>query len=101
AYICLFVCLTTKAIHIELASDLSTDSFLAAFKRFISRRGPVSFMYSDNGTNFVGAKAQLDEMYKLLVSNNFISAWNDELTKYRIIWKMIPPRAPHFGGLWE
>lgn len=101
AYICLFVCLTTKAIHIELASDLSTDSFLAAFKRFISRRGPVSFIYSDNGTNFVGAKAQLDEMYKLLVSNNFISAWNDELTKYRIIWKMIPPRAPHFGGLWE
>lgn len=60
-YICLFICLTTKAIHIELVSDLSTDSFLNAFKRFLSRRGPVSCMYSDNATNFIGAKNSLDE----------------------------------------
>ncbi|XP_052748152.1 uncharacterized protein LOC128200074 [Galleria mellonella] len=83
AYICLFICLVTKAVHIELATDLSSDIFISAFKRFISRRGPVSCLYSDNGTNFVGAKAQLHD----LMLNN------------RIEWHMIPPRAPHFGGL--
>lgn len=85
AYICLFICLVTKAVHVELTTDLSSDTFLSAFKRFISRRGPVSHMYSDNGTNFVGAKSQL----------------NDLFTDHRIEWHMIPPRAPHFGGLWE
>lgn len=86
AYICLFICFVTKAVHIELVTDVSSDTFISAFKRFISRRGPVSYLYSDNGTNFVGAKAQLQE----LLAN-----------RYRIEWKMIPPRAPHFGGLWE
>lgn len=85
AYICLFICLVTKAVHIELASDLSSEAFISSFKRFISRRGPVSHMYSDNGTNFVGAKSQINEL----------------LTDHRIEWHMIPPRAPHFGGLWE
>lgn len=85
AYICLFICLVTKAVHIELTTDLSSDTFISAFKRFISRRGPVSHMYSDNGTNFVGAKSQINEL----------------LTDRRIEWHMIPPRAPHFGGIWE
>lgn len=52
-YIALFVCMTTKA------SDLTTDAFLAAFRRFISRRGPCRELYSDHGTNFVGAKKEL------------------------------------------
>lgn len=86
AYICLFICFVTKAVHIELVTDVSSDTFISAFKRFISRRGPVSCLYSDNGTNFVGAKTQLQELLA---------------TRYRIEWKMIPPRAPHFGGLWE
>lgn len=85
SYICLFVCLVTKAVHIELATDLSSDAFISAFKRFISRRGPVSHMYSDNGTNFIGAKSQINEL----------------LLDRRIEWHMIPPRSPHFGGLWE
>lgn len=92
AYICLFICLVTKAVHIELVSDLSSDTYLAAFKRFISRRGPVSCLYSDNGTNFIGAKAQLEEYNSLLRA---------ELVSRRIEWKLIPPRAPHFGGMWE
>jgi Integrase core domain. len=52
AYICIFVCLCTKAIHLELAADLSTDAFMAAFKRFLARRGAVSVMYSDGGKTF-------------------------------------------------
>lgn len=54
-YICLFVCFTTKAIHLEPVSDLSTPAFMAALSRFIARRGCPLNMYSDNGKNFVGA----------------------------------------------
>lgn len=55
AYICVFICLFTKGLHLELASDLSSETFLAAFKRFTYRRGHIQNLYSDNGTNFVGA----------------------------------------------
>ena len=54
-YLCLFICMSTKALHLELATDLSSETFLAALQRFIARRGLVSHMYSDNGTNFTGA----------------------------------------------
>lgn len=101
AYICLFICLTTKAIHIELVSDLSTDNFLNAFKRFLSRRGPVSCMYSDNATNFIGAKNCLDDLYNFLEANSTNEVLRNEFNIRRIEWNTIPPRAPHFGGLWE
>lgn len=55
-YICIFVCFSTKAVHLELVSDLSTPSFLAALKRFICTRGKPKTLWSDNATNFVGAK---------------------------------------------
>ncbi|XP_070854768.1 uncharacterized protein [Drosophila suzukii] len=67
-YICLFVCLMTSAIHLQLATDLSTDTFLACLWRFMSLRGKCSQIFSDNGTNFVGAKRALDEMQQLLSS---------------------------------
>ena len=63
SYVCLFICLATKAVHLELASDLSTDCFLAAFKRFISRRGNCLTVFSDCGTNFIGAKSVLNNVY--------------------------------------
>lgn len=62
--ICLFVCMATKALHLELASDLSTETFLMAFSRFISRRGPIQQMHSDCGTNFVGASKLFETVYK-------------------------------------
>ncbi|XP_011164167.3 uncharacterized protein LOC105198989 [Solenopsis invicta] len=68
SYIAVFVYFATKAIHIELVSDLTTDAFLRAFKRFIARRSRPSNMYSDNGTTFVGAQRQLKEMYKFYLS---------------------------------
>ncbi|XP_045454788.1 uncharacterized protein LOC123664238 [Melitaea cinxia] len=101
AYLCAFVCLTTRAVHIEVATDLSTDAFLNAFKRFISRRGPVERIYSDHGTNFVGAKSYLTEIQQFLRSNAFSEDFKTELAKNRISWEMIPPNAPHFGGGWE
>lgn len=101
AYLCVFICMTTRAVHVEVAPDLTTDSFLNAFKRFISRRGPVERLYSDHGTNFVGAKAYLHELQQFLNSDAFTSDFRAELANNRISWEMIPPNAPHFGGGWE
>lgn len=101
AYVCVFVCLTIKAVHLELASDLSTQKFLSAFKRFISRRGPCVTVYSDCGTNFVGAKTKLKELYDLIQSNDYKQNIGTELASRRINWKLNPPYSPHFGGLWE
>ncbi|GFW47819.1 transposon polyprotein [Trichonephila clavipes] len=58
-YIALFVCLATKAVHIEAVGDLTTDSFIAALRRFSARRARSRHIYSDNGTNFVGARRNL------------------------------------------
>src|SRR5207237_821497 len=58
-YGALFTCLVTRAIHLELAGSLSTDSFIMSLRRFISRRGAPAHIHSDNGTNFVGAQTEL------------------------------------------
>ncbi|GFT93126.1 integrase catalytic domain-containing protein [Trichonephila clavipes] len=78
AYIALFVCFTTRAIHLELVTDLSADAFIAALKRFISRRGKCSDIYSDCGSNFVGAKRKLMEFEKLAKSDNY----NQNVSKF-------------------
>lgn len=62
-YICLFVCMITRAIHLEAVTDMTAKGFIAAFRRFTSRRGLCSDIYSDNGTNFVGADKQLRDMF--------------------------------------
>ena len=65
-FVVLFTCLTTGAIHIGLAEDLSTDGFLLALRRFISRCGTVEISQSDNGTNFVGANNEMKTCLKQL-----------------------------------
>lgn len=100
-YIALFVCRSTKAIHLELVSSLSTEAFIAALKRFIARRGIPSEILSDNGSNFVGAKNELHELYKLCQSQNFYTLTSQYLSQNEIRFSFIPPRSPHFGGLWE
>ncbi|XP_073820169.1 uncharacterized protein [Musca autumnalis] len=99
-YVCVFICFATKAIHLEATSDLSAQSFLAAFARFIGRRGCPACVYSDNGTNFVGAaelfKKDRAEFMKNLRSQAIIQNSHQSLE-----WKFIPPGAPHMGGLWE
>jgi hypothetical protein len=81
-YAAFFVCFPTTAVHIEIVEELSTRAFLNAFERFTSRRGMPIKMFSDNASNFVGAKAIL-------------------AVKEALDWELSPPRAPHFGGLWE
>ncbi|KAJ3666390.1 hypothetical protein Zmor_001833 [Zophobas morio] len=101
AYIALFICFTTKAIHIELVSDLSSEAFLAALNRFISRRGNVLDLFSDNGTNFIGANRYLKELGQFLKSNTFYENVVKQLRLKNTQWHFIPPRSPHMGGLWE
>ncbi|XP_023246626.1 uncharacterized protein LOC111643287 [Copidosoma floridanum] len=98
-YIAIFVCLVTRAVHIEIVSDLSTGAFLAAYSRFVARRGCCSVIYSDNATNFRGAAVELNRMFS--VSSKFIGEVASHLALKGTSWKFIPPRAPHFGGLWE
>lgn len=101
AYVCLFVCMTTRAVHIELAGDLSTANFMGAFKRFLSRRGPVSRIYSDNGTNYIGAKRKLSELHEFLCSKYHNTEFGNMLAESRIDWSLNVPTACHFGGNWE
>lgn len=101
AYIAVFVCFTTKAIHLELVSGLTTEAFLAALKRFVSRRGLCQEIYSDNGTNFVGAYKEIQEVKRLLQSEKHQTAIINATSQDQVNWHFIPPHSPHFGGLWE
>ena len=96
-YGCIFTCLRYRAVHIELASDLTTDSFINAVTRFVARRGPPRVIYSDNGSNFRGAETDVVQALK---------AWDQErigreLLRRDIQWYFNPPAASHQGGVWE
>lgn len=96
-YVCIFVCLVTRAVHLEPVMDISAEAFLAAYKRFTARRGVSEIIYSDNGTNFVRADKDLKMAVKSWQENSvqdYIS-WNGTQ------WNFITPSAPHQGGLWE
>lgn len=97
AYVCVFVCLATKAVHIELASDLSTDAFIAAYERFVARRGLCVNLYSDNATNFVGAARVFLRSERAL----FDASVQSTLAARGTNWHFSPPLSPHFNGLAE
>ncbi|XP_018398194.1 PREDICTED: uncharacterized protein LOC108776159 [Cyphomyrmex costatus] len=101
AYLAVFVCFSTKCVHFELVSDLTAEAFIAALKRFVSRREKPSCIYSDNGTTFVGAHGQLKEFFNILRDDQTQVEIANSLREHETTWKFIPPNAPHFGGLWE
>ena len=96
-YRCLFTCLLSRAVHLEMAYGLDTDSFLNAFYRMVCRRGRPEEVLSDNGTNFVGAEAELKELVNALDQDKIKSS----LANKGIKWKFNPPVGPHFGGVHE
>ena len=95
---CLFTCLVTRAVHIEVVNGLDTDACMMAITRFMARRGKPLKIISDNGTNFVGAAREFKECF---------GEWNQDaiseiLAKQRrVVWQFNPPGALHFGGIWE
>ncbi|XP_006821687.1 uncharacterized protein LOC102801951 [Saccoglossus kowalevskii] len=93
----IFTCMASRAVHLEIAHSLDTDSCINAFRRFKARRGNVKSVRSDNGTNLVGAKRELQAE---------IDRWNhtkisSALHQVDIDWKFNPPAGSHFGGIWE
>lgn len=99
-YIAVFVCYSTKAVHLELVSSMSTPAFLAAVRRMCSRRGIPSHIYCDNGSNFIGAKNELPRLLAK-ASEGQTEFIINALAKNGIQWHFNPPSAPNFGGLWE
>ncbi|XP_027861387.1 uncharacterized protein LOC114137071 [Xiphophorus couchianus] len=92
----LFKCLTTRAIHIEVLSSLTSDSFLMALRRFVSRRGKPTEILCDQGTNFRGGEKELQESF-----NALHPSLQSQLAAHQITFRFNPPSAPHFGGSWE
>ena len=98
----LFTCLASRAIHIETAISLGSDSFISVLRRFVVGRRPVRELRSDRGTNFIGAEKELklsleDMDHKQLqeiISKEFNANW-------LIKWNRNPPAASHMGGVWE
>ena len=100
-FVSIFVCLVTKATHLELVADLTTEAFLAALKRFVARRGHPTVIMCDNANNFVGAKRELEQLRRLFETQQFQHNVTTSLATERINFKFIPARTPNFGGLWE
>ncbi len=123
AYACLFVCFSTKAVHIELVSDLTGEAFLAALKRFVARRGArrgcPTHLQSDNGSNFVGANNILKDIYALLsddginvltpghflIGRNLQALPEIDLTSKKLPllrrWSLLQAISQHFWRRWS
>lgn len=100
-YVAIFVCLVTKAVHIELVADLTTDAFISALKRFIARRSKPAVIECDNAKNFQGASRALAELLTQFKSQQHQHSVSSFCVAEGIDFKFIPPRSPNFGGLWE
>lgn len=100
AYLCIFICFSSKAVHLELVQDLSTPAFLDTLQRFISRRGSPSHLHSDCGTNFIGASSVIKKELQ-----QFLKSSASDILKYaamhEIEFHFNTPASPHQGGLWE
>ncbi|GFY25481.1 retrovirus-related Pol polyprotein from transposon TNT 1-94 [Trichonephila clavipes] len=87
----------TKATHLEVVSDLTTEAFLTCLRRFIARRSKPSVIWSDNAMNFKGARNILNDWNEICKSNTIQLFSAEE----GIEWNFIPPTSSHFGGLCE
>ncbi|XP_071481344.1 uncharacterized protein [Diadema antillarum] len=96
-YGCVFTCLASRAVHLEVAHSLDTDSFVFALRRFISRRGYPAKIFSDNGTNFRSGHKELKESLASLNSSKI----RRFLSQRGMEWQFNPPGASHMGGVWE
>ena len=93
-YICLYTCANTRAIHLEVVTDLSVDMFLLSFRRFASRRSLPSIMVSDNASTYQSAAEELQQLFRS-------KELTHHLSKQGVQWRFIPKRAPWYGGWWE
>lgn len=99
AYIAVFVCMATGAVHIEVVTSLCSDAFIQAFHRFVSRRGLCNSLISDNAGNFVGTANEQKDFKKFLEDHH--QEFQEFFRIKHVEYKTIPPRSPNFGGIWE
>ncbi|XP_055543080.1 uncharacterized protein LOC129728652 [Wyeomyia smithii] len=95
-YVAVFTCLVIRAVHLEVAYNLSTESCILAIRRFVRRRGSPVEIFTDNGTNFVGASRELQRQIEQ-INVKCATTFTNAKTK----WSFNPPAAPHMGGVWE
>ena len=111
-WVCLFTCLGTRALHLEVIHQMSTDSFLMAWQRFYTRHGRPSTLFCDNGKNFVGGKRIMQDAEQTRATRRQKLAegaeeglnhdlFSRKLADEGVEWKFSPPAAPHMGGVWE
>ena len=98
-HIAIFICIATRAVHIEVVDDYSSEAFIAAFHQFTTCRGFCEELYSDQGTNFIGADSQLNQMVDS--ASSYFTQIFKSFTQEEISWIFHPPSVPHFGGIWE
>lgn len=98
-FLCIFICLSTKAVHLEVVSQLSVEAFVAALTRFTSRRGVPHVIRSDCGTNYTGTDKYLRDLYAFL--RNSQTEIDRECVKHEIRWLFNAPSSPNFNGLVE
>ncbi len=93
-YVCLFTDLEIRAVHLEVAYALTTDSFLMSLSRMTDHRGVMTDIWCDNGSNFLGAQNELEAL------ENQRKVMEKTAHK-KITWHFQPPAAPHFSGVHE
>ncbi|XP_061717622.1 uncharacterized protein LOC133525354 [Cydia pomonella] len=99
-YVAVFICMVTKAVHLELVTELTSSAFLAALRRMAARKGAPKHLYSDQGTNFVGANNILKQQWNE-IQNTFDDNFLAKIAEMEIEWHFNAPAWPSAGGLWE
>ncbi|XP_063420482.1 uncharacterized protein LOC134705689 [Mytilus trossulus] len=94
AYICLFTCASTRAVHLEVVDNLTEETFILAFRRFVSRKSLPKTMISDNATTYIAAAKHIENLTRS-------ASLTETLNNYGTTWTFIPKRAPWYGGFWE
>lgn len=94
-YVAVFICFVTRAIHLELLSNLTSDAFLEVLTRFMARKKVCPHIHSDNATNFVGVNKVLQNYFQLSNKNQYIP---EVLANQGVQFHFNPPAVPHFGG---
>ncbi|XP_063990403.1 uncharacterized protein LOC135169384 [Diachasmimorpha longicaudata] len=98
-WLVIFVCMATSALHLGAGTDYTADGFIAAYRRFVSRRGYCRHLYSDCGTNLIGADKELKKLFSAGAKE--FQHLPAVCLKDGTCWTFNPPGAPHFGGKWE
>ena len=94
-WVCLYTCLVTRAIHLELMSDMSTEQFLLGFRRFLSRHGKIKEIISDNASQFKLASDIIDKVWRQILTEEDVLSY---AANESIRWKFIIQLAPWMGG---